>query len=367
MIVYLCLSFLIAFLISYYFQGKIISFLNQRNIVDRVDERKLRKPPKPRMGGIGLFLGFVIGVYVTLFIFANIYIKPNFINFNFESLNLFFLSVFIVFLIGLIDDVIGLNAFQKLPFEILAGTIMYFNGWLIKFISLPFPPYNLVLNDFISYLVTVLWIVGITNALNLIDGIDGLAGGITFFSLISFATIEIILGKPEYLILIIPMVGAVLGFLKYNLFPAKIYLGDSGSLTIGFFLSILSLKISIKASFGISFLIPIVILFIPIFDTTLAFFRRLIKGKNPFSADNEHIHHKLLKKGYSEKKVFIILMILDFIFSALGVLSIFVKKQFRISFLLILLVISFFMIVYLKYVDLNFIKRGLSKNRKTYD
>jgi UDP-GlcNAc:undecaprenyl-phosphate GlcNAc-1-phosphate transferase len=350
----LILELFIAFFISYYLQYRIIGFSKKKSIAMRDEKRLKSKNPKPRLGGMGVFFGFSLSIYITLFLLL-LHNEKNIIYL--KDFNFVFLSLFIIFIIGFLDDLIGLNAFQKLPFELLSATIMYFSGWAIKIISLPFSPYNLILNDSVSYLITILWIVGITNALNLIDGIDGLAGGITMFSLFSFAIIEIMVGKPEYLVLIIPMLGAILGFLKYNMLPAKIYLGDSGSLTIGFFLAILSLKISIKASFGISFLIPISILFIPIFDTTLAFFRRILNGKNPLMADNEHIHHKLLKKGYSEKKVFYTLMFLDFIFSLLAIASVFFENSFRIILLLILIVVAFIMIIYLNYIKVSIIKR----------
>ncbi len=346
------IAFIFSLIISLYFQKKIINYSLMNNIVDRTNSRKLDKSPRPRLGGIGIFTGFIVSIAIVIFI-SNKYAVGLSNKYNFNILNMLLLSLFLVFVIGLIDDFIGLNAFQKIPFEIIAATIVFFNGFSIKIVSLPISPYKVVLNNWVSYLITVIWIIGLTNALNLIDGIDGLAGSIAILSGFSFFFIDIINNKSDISIIILCMLGAIVGFLTYNLPPSKIYMGDSGSLTIGFFLAILSIKSSAKAAFGITFIVPIIILFIPIFDTLLAFSRRILKKKNPFSADKEHIHHKLMEKGYNEKQVLFILIGISFLFSVFGVLSMFISKNLRLIIFSLLFFIGIILIFYLKYISFH--------------
>ncbi len=359
-IIYIGLALLIGFIVSFTLQKLIIKVSKKNNLFDRHDSRKLKKSPRSRLGGVGIFLGFITSSLVFLsFNNTNIVgLKKNLIS---SDISFFLIALFIVFIIGLIDDLFGLNAWQKLPFEIIAASILFFKGYSIDVLSSPIGSESIVFSNLISYVVTVLWIVAITNAMNLIDGIDGLAGGIAVFAIISFAIMSYINNKTEFTLLSAGMIGAVFAFLKFNLYPSKIYMGDSGSLTLGFFLVTISLKASTKASFGISFLIPVIILFIPILDTTLAFVRRILKKKNPFDADNEHLHHKLMEKGLNEKKTFVKLMLWTAVLSFLGVLSVFLPKSFRLMILVIVFLFGFGLLFYLRYINYSILKRIIKK------
>jgi len=360
-------AFLFSFLVSLFFQKKIILFSKQKNLVDRVDERKIDKPPRPRLGGIGIFAGFAFSFLIISFILpffdGNIEIK-----FEFNKVYMYLLTIFIIFLIGILDDLVGLTAYQKLPFEILAAFIISFNGFLVDKVSLPFPPFEIAFGRIMAICLTICWIVAITNAMNLIDGIDGLAGSIAVISGLSFFLINLVNKHQEFSILVLSMIGAVVAFLFYNFPPSKIYMGDSGSLFIGFLLATLSLKSSTKAAFGISFVVPITILFIPILDTTLSFFRRILKGKNPFKADKEHLHHKLIEKGFSEKNTLFILSGLTIFFSLIGVFSVFVNKKLRLFLFLITLIIGLSIILFSGYIKIDILlKKITASNKGDYD
>ncbi|MEN8154849.1 MAG: MraY family glycosyltransferase [Acidobacteriota bacterium] len=358
----LTLIVIFSFLVTLFIQRIILNYFSKNRIGKRKDIERNSKGFRPRLGGVGIFLGFLISLVLILsmsslnmFDYAKF---PDVFQFNF-----YLISLFIIFMIGLIDDLIGLNAWQKLPVEIVAATILFFNGFAIKLLSIPFAPGKIVLPLLLSYIVTVLWIVGITNALNLIDGIDGLAGGIALLSSISFVIISYLNGKPHFALLAASMIGPLLAFLIYNFYPSKIYMGDSGSLVLGFYLATLSLKASSKASFGITFIVPIFILFLPILDTSLSFFRRIFKRKNPLRADDEHIHHKLMKMGNDERKVFYILMGWTFIFSVIGVLSTLLSKPFRLFFIAVIVIFAKVLMFNLNYLKIGPFKRIINKKK----
>lgn len=360
MIVFFILSFTIGFTVSLILQRLIIKVSKKNKLFDRPESRKLNKEPRARLGGVGIFLGFISSSLVFLSLFntnSNGILK----TLKQSDIIFFFIALFIVFIIGLIDDLFGLNAWQKLPFEIVAATILFFKGFKIEFLSIPTSNGKIIISGIVSYLLTVLWIIIITNAMNLIDGIDGLSGGIAVCAIISFSVMSFINGKLEFSLISVGMIGAVIAFLIYNIYPSKIYMGDSGSLILGFFLGSISLKASTKASLGISFLIPVIILFIPIFDTTLAFIRRVLKKKNPFNADNEHLHHKLMAKGFNEKKVFYTLILWTIILSISGVLSMFMSKSIRLIIFAIVFIFGIVLLFYLRYLGFGFFKRIIKK------
>lgn len=372
MILYLIIIVLVGFFGSFIVQKSILKVIknktNIENIFNRNDKRNCNEIAKPRVGGIGIYLGLLLAFFMFSSLLKTEFLK-NIKILGFIEIHYLLISLTIIFILGLIDDLFGLNAWQKLPFEIIAALVIFFNGFTIKFIFSPIGSQKIVLSFFLSLLISILWIIGITNALNLIDGIDGLAGGIASISIISFMILSFINNKPELLLLSSGVLGATLGFLYFNIFPAKLYMGDSGSLMLGFFLGALSLKASSKASFGITFVIPIAILFLPILDIVIAFFRRIIKHRNPFIADTEHIHHKLLLRGFNEKKVFFFLLILSFFFSAIGIISFFFSKTVRGFIFLFIISIGILLLINLKYINLNILKKnaGVRKNSKDLD
>lgn len=206
----------------------------------------------------------------------------------------------LMFLLGLVDDIYNLPAKFKLVIQILIATLVYLLGVRIDIVPNGVIPFSL---ESFSYPITVLWIVGISNAINFIDGVDGLAGSVITVNSITLALIALAVspGYPISALIAFILAGSMLAFLTYNFNPARIFMGDSGSLFSGFLLASLSITGVMKGA-ALAILLPFIVLAVPIIDITFASLRRILKGKSPFVADAEHIHHKLLKAGFSQKK-----------------------------------------------------------------
>lgn len=209
-----------------------------------------------------------------------------------------------MFLLGLIDDIYNLNAKFKLFIQVAIATLVYLLGVQIN--ELPIAG-GIDLGIF-SYPITLLWIVGISNAVNFIDGVDGLAGSVVTVNAITLAIIAVAMtpSSPISALIGFILAGSMLAFLTFNFNPAKIFMGDSGALFSGFLLAAISITGVMKAA-TLAIIVPFVVLAVPIMDITYASLRRILKGKSPFVADSEHIHHKLLHAGFSQKKTVVIL------------------------------------------------------------
>ncbi|MCP4405518.1 MAG: undecaprenyl/decaprenyl-phosphate alpha-N-acetylglucosaminyl 1-phosphate transferase, partial [bacterium] len=224
---------------------------------------------------------------------------------NFDLLLSLFATSTLVFALGVYDDIRGTTVVQKFSVQILAAVIIYFLGFKIDVIAMPFVD-SLQLG-ILGLPVTILWIVGVTNAINFTDGIDGLACGVGFFSVSTIFILSLFLGHSLSAFLAAALAGGLFGFALYNFAPASIFMGDSGSLFIGFIIAAISLYSSQKSSTAVVLLIPIVALGVPITDTILAVIRRVGHGISPFTADKEHIHHRLLNMGLSSRQVTLVL------------------------------------------------------------
>ena len=208
-----------------------------------------------------------------------------------------------------IDDIKNLPAIVKLIFQLLAAAMVVACGIRIEAVSIPF--LDLPTNEILTYIITIAWIVGITNAINLTDGLDGLSSGITLISCISLLIIFTMNGSPLIsIVLVTALAGAISGFLPFNVNPARTYVGDVGAEFYGFAISIIAILGMAKTYTAIVIIAPLIVLLLPIFDTVFAIFRRGIKGKSIraiFKPDNGHLHHKLMKKGYTQKQAVFIL------------------------------------------------------------
>jgi len=253
-------------------------------------------------GGIPVILSFLITLWLLLFLGMV----------DARNINLFTiltLGVGLMFLLGLYDDITDCPPRIKLFVQIVIACILYFSGFQIERIG------NLIDLGPFSILLTILWIVGITNAINLIDGMDGLAPGIIFFSCLTLVFVYLERNIVEAAFLAVILAGSTLGFFFFNLPPAKIILGDTGSLPLGLLVSLITLlPLNQGYTDEIYYLIPVITLLIPIMDTTFAFFRRVLKGINPFTKDAKHFHHRLEKLGLSPGKAISILFIIGFYF-----------------------------------------------------
>ena len=253
-------------------------------------------------GGIPVILSFLITLWLLLFLGMV----------DARNINLFTiltLGVGLMFLLGLYDDITNCPPRMKLFVQIVIACILYFSGFQIERIG------NLIDLGPFSILLTILWIVGITNAINLIDGMDGLAPGIIFFSCLTLVFVYLERNIIEASFLAVVLAGSTLGFFFFNLPPAKIILGDTGSLPLGLLVSLITLlPLNQGHTDEIYYLIPVITLLIPIMDTTFAFFRRVLKGVSPFTKDASHFHHRLEKLGFSPDKTIAILFVIGFYF-----------------------------------------------------
>ena len=223
----------------------------------------------------------------------------------------FLLGIIVLGIVCYIDDVRGVPSLVKLASQIVAAIIVVAFGVQIENISIPFTEGKIVVNEIFSYILTVCWIVGITNAINLIDGLDGLSSGVTLISCLSLLMVFALNGSPLIaIVLITALAGAIVGFLPFNFNPAKTFIGDTGSNFMGFSLAIISILGVAKTYTALVLIAPIIILGMPIFDTLFAIFRRIVKGKSikaVFKPDKGHLHHKLMAKGYTQKQAVLIM------------------------------------------------------------
>ncbi len=301
------------------------------NAMDYPNERKVHKTPMPRLGGVAIFLSFLVGYML-------------FANGSVRMLSILIAS-FVIVLMGIFDDINPIKARYKLIVQIVAACITTFYG-------------NIVLNDLslfgltltfpvpINYIITIFVIVAITNALNFIDGLDGLASGI---SCIYFATIAVIAGILNTMggldvTLSLIMFGATMGFLAYNFPPATIFMGDSGSQFLGFIIAVISL-LGFKGTTITSLIVPLCILAIPIFDVALAIFRRLLKGEGIMKADKEHFHHQLLKMKFTQRKTILIIYAINIVFSIVSIFYVLGDNQIAIIIYLLLMILLLFFVL----------------------
>jgi UDP-GlcNAc:undecaprenyl-phosphate GlcNAc-1-phosphate transferase len=293
----LLFSFIIAFLVSFAATPIARIFAYKVGAIDvPKDERRIHAKPIPRLGGLAIFYGFIISVLS----FADLK--------NISIIGLIFGSLIIVVL-GAVDDVKNISAKIKLFFQVIAAIIVVLTGIRIEFFTNPniFSNDNLIALGIWSIPITIIWIVGVTNSVNLIDGVDGLAAGICSISSIIIFFISLLSGQLDIALLTAAIAGAALGFLPYNYNPAKIFMGDTGSNFLGFALAVISIQGLFKGYAVISFVVPILILGLPILDTSFAILRRVVTRKPIMKADRGHLHHRLIDMGFSQRQTVLIL------------------------------------------------------------
>ena len=263
------------------------------------DNRRMHDHPIPRMGGLAIFLGFLLSVLL----FAEI--TPQLRGMLLGSV------IFVV--LGIFDDIYSLPAMFKFVVQIVAALVAVFSGNVIQTLSNP----NIFSSDLywdlgvLSIPVSVIWIVAITNAVNLIDGLDGLACGVSTISSMTLLVISLVVSDAPAAILMAALAGSCIGFLPYNLNPAKIFMGDTGSTFLGYVLAVVSIQGLFKFYTIISFAVPFLMLGLPIFDTCFAFIRRIAHGQSPMHADRSHVHHRLIDMGFSQKQAVAVLYIIS--------------------------------------------------------
>ncbi len=292
----LLFAFVVAFLISYAATPIVKLLAFKVGAVDiPKDNRRMHKEPIARMGGLAIFYGFIISILC----FTDID----------TQLRGILIGSLIIVILGIFDDIYNLNAIIKLVVQISSALIVVLHGVRIDHIS----SFGIGDSAYISFgawaiPITVLWIVGVTNALNLIDGLDGLAAGVSTISTVSLFAIALIMREDGVAVIAAAIAGAGAGFLPYNIHPAKIFMGDTGSTFLGFVLSSISVVGLFKSYAAISIAVPFLILGLPIFDTLFAIIRRILRGQSPMKPDRGHVHHRLIDLGFDQKQTVLILL-----------------------------------------------------------
>ena len=293
-------SFLFVMLVTPF----IIRVANHVGALDIPNKRKVHTVPIPRLGGVGIFLGFLLGYMI--------YGTPSAI------MNSVLIGSFIIVLTGVVDDIKPLDAKTKFIGQLIASLIIVFYGHLL-INDLSAFNINIDFDWYISYPITIFFILGCINCMNLIDGLDGLSSGLSAIYFLTIGIIACFKGNIGLdLVITFVMLGSVLGFLVHNFHPATIFAGDSGSMFMGFIIAVVAL-LRFKNVTLTSLIIPLFILAIPICDTVFAIIRRLLKGESISTPDKFHIHHQLLNRNFSQTETVLIIYLVDLLFAAASI------------------------------------------------
>lgn len=331
-------AFIVALIISYATTPLTIRLAFKIKALDIPrDTRRMHKKPTPRIGGIAIVYGFLISV----FCFSNFVIDGKL---NTSLVGVLF-GALIISVLGFLDDLKPKSAIFKFGIQIIAAAIPVFLGVRVIAITNPFTDLMIRVPDWISYGGSILWIVGVTNAVNLIDGLDGLAAGVS--SIASVALLAILLMQHNInatmMILTASLAGACFGFLPFNFNPAKTFMGDVGATFLGFVLACISIQGPFKTY--VSFMIPFLIIGLPIFDTAFAILRRLSKGQGIMTPDRGHMHHRLIDSGFSHKTTVIILYALSIVL-AISAIVLFVSDFLRaLGIMMVMVILAVIMII----------------------
>ena len=303
------LAFAVSLLVAYVMTPPVKRFAEKVGAIDvPKDNRRVHDHPIPRMGGLAIFIGFML----SLIFFVPMSTKVTGI----------LVGSVIIAVMGGVDDIVSLNPWVKLAGQIVAALVAIRCGLVFDVISNPniFAEETYIEIGWLSIPLTMLWIVGCTNAVNLIDGLDGLAVGVSAISSLTMLIVSLFVSEPVVSIILAALTGACLGFMPYNLNPAKIFMGDVGSQLLGFVLSTASIMGLFKLHAIITFFVPLLALALPLADTIFAFFRRILHGQSPFKADKGHFHHRLLAMGLNQKQVVAVLYGISAVLGLLAVL-----------------------------------------------
>ncbi len=310
------IALLLTFIVSLIITPFIKRLANKLGAYDRPNNRKVHKNIIPSLGGLSIFLATVVGY---------LYLAPKL-----EYVPYIFIGGFIIIAIGFFDDLYNLSPAIKFSGQIIAALIVVQSGLNIEFLNLPFD--GQIDLGFFSYIFTVFWIVAITNTINLIDGLDGLAAGVSTIALFSIMVVALINNQLIIVGLCIILIGSTLGFLVYNFYPATIFMGDTGSLFLGYCISIISIMGLLKSVTLFSFIIPVIILAVPIFDTFFAIVRRVLNKQKISAPDKSHLHHCILAMGVDHRTSVIIIYLYGAFFG--GAALLFSTATLSVSFMI---------------------------------
>lgn len=364
--------FLLSFLLCLALTPLLGKIALRYGIVDAPTERKVHGRPIPRVGGVAIFLSFVLPFTAAFFVSTDLLREIH------QNPAILWLAVggLIVFLLGLWDDVHSVPAVVKLAVQIVAASVAYAGGIEISAFVLPG---NYVISfPFLPYVITVFWFVLVVNAINLIDGLDGLAAGVVVFASLVLLILAVMGGRFVVAMGFAALAGATLGFLRYNFNPASIFMGDGGSYFLGYMLAGMSIMGSMKGQTTVALLIPILVMGVPLFDTIVAPIRRFVRGKPMFQPDKSHLHHRLLALGLNHRNTVLILYGATVLMGLVALSTVFLKDV-RAFLVLALLAVGMFVAFrkmgYLEYLAVDKIAgyfydlgdlMGVTSQRRTF-
>ncbi|MEN2466413.1 MraY family glycosyltransferase [Ornithinibacillus sp. JPR2-1] len=301
----LIIAFCIATLTTLFITPLIKKIAYRCNSIDKPDQdRKMHDKERASMGGLAIFIGASVGF---------LYLKPYD-----PHMNAIIIGAVIMIITGLIDDIFNLKPLLKLTGQIMAAVVVVSSGLIIEKLTIPF--IGTVYIDYFGIVLTIIWIVAASNAINLIDGLDGLAAGVSAIALISMLVMGIMDARLIVVSLCIILIGSCLGFLFHNFYPAKIFMGDTGALFLGYSIGIISMLGLFKNVAFFSFIIPIIVIAVPAFDTVLAIIRRILNRQGIATADRDHIHYRLIKMGYSHRTTVLIIYGFSAFFGSMAII-----------------------------------------------
>lgn len=296
------------------------------------DERRMHNKAMPRFGGVAIYAGIMVSLA----------------GFALDDTGVISIMVgcTMIYILGLIDDIKNLKPLIKLAGQLICAAALYFQGIRIEFVTNYFGDGNMIFSDVACFLMTVLWIVAITNAVNLIDGLDGLAAGIAAISALCIGYVAYIHGQYTTTLAMMVIAGAALGFLPFNFHPAKTFMGDGGSQLLGFSIAAFSILGTVKSTTIVVVIIPALVLGLPIFDTLMAIVRRTLRRQSFATADKEHLHHRIMKAGYGQKRA---VMLMYCISGIMGIVAVLYSRGFVIEYLGLIAVAA--MLIYVLLTD----------------
>ncbi len=328
---YYILPLLLALIVGYLLTPAVRVLALKVGAMDLPDPRKVHRGIMPRMGGLAVYLAFVAAVLM------------------FRELTLqvwgLLAGATVILLVGILDDIKGLSARVKLAGQILAAAVIVPFGIQVHYITNPLNG-ELIFLGVLSIPVTIFWVVAVTNAVNLIDGLDGLAGGVSAIAAMTMAAVTLTQwgsAGMENIMLELTLVAALIGFLKHNFFPAKIFMGDTGSLFLGFTLAVMAITGLTKSVAAVSVIIPLVILGVPLLDTFFAVVRRYHEHKPIFEPDKEHLHHCLMAMGLSHRQTVLAIYVLSAFLGLTAVVLNMVTSHQALALLVLLAVVVIYL------------------------
>lgn len=318
-------AFTIALAVAYFLTPRVKDLAIKVGALDAPDDRKVHTRPIPRMGGLAIYAAFVLAILASMYVSR-------------EIMGLL-VGGTVILIVGIIDDLKPLPARVKLLGQIVAAAVLVMFDIRIEWLTNPFG--EMLYVEYLSIPLTILWVVGLTNTVNLIDGLDGLAAGVSTIASVTILLVALQQNFWTVAVLTAALAGSALGFLQHNFNPAKIFMGDTGSMFLGYMLAAISILGAVKSAATIALIVPIVALGLPILDTAFAIIRRYMSGRPIFKPDKGHLHHRLLEMGLTQKQAVLLMYVISGCLGLSAIALTEVNKSFGAFIIVALLGIAF--------------------------